>query len=72
MIRLIEDWRKVLRYGWSIRLILVAGLLSGAEVVLPMFGDVVPRKWFAALMFAITVAAFIARLTAQPKMKDSK
>ena len=70
--RLIEDWWKVLRYGWSIRLIVLAGLLSGAEVVLPMFGDVLPRRLFAALMFSVTVAAFIARLTAQPKMKDSK
>ena len=70
--RLIEDWKKVLRYGWSIRLIVLAGLLSGLEIVLPMFGDVLPRKWFAALMFAITVAAFIARLTAQPKMKAKK
>ena len=69
---LVYDWQRVLRYGWSIRLIVLAGLLSGAEVVLPMFGDVLPRKWFAALMFSITVAAFIARLTAQPKMKDSK
>lgn len=68
--RLIDDWKKVLRYGWSIRLIVLAGLLSGLEIVLPMFGDVLPRKWFAALMFAITVAAFIARLTAQPKMDD--
>ena len=68
--RLIDDWKKVLRYGWSIRLIVLAGLLSGAEVVLPMFGDVLPRKLFAALMFSVTVAAFIARLTAQPKMKD--
>ena len=70
--RLIEDWKKVLRYGWSIRLIVLAGLLSGAEVVLPMFGDVLPRRLFAALMFSVTVAAFIARLTAQPKMKDRK
>ena len=70
--RLIEDWEKVLRYGWSIRLIVLAGLLSGAEVVLPMFGDVLPRRLFAALMFSVTVAAFIARLTAQPKMKDRK
>ena len=68
--RMIEDWKKVLRYGWSIRLIVLAGLLSGLEIVLPMFGDVLPRRLFAALMFSVTVAAFIARLTAQPKMKD--
>ena len=68
--RLIDDWKKVLRYGWSIRLIVLAGLLSGLEIVLPMFGDVLPRRLFAALMFSVTVAAFIARLTAQPKMRD--
>ena len=70
--RLIDDWKKVLRYGWSIRLSVLAGLLSGLEIVLPMFGDELPRRLFAALMFSVTVAAFIARLTAQPKMKDRK
>ena len=70
--RLIDDWKKVLRYGWSIRLIVLAGLLSGLEIVLPMFGDVLPRRLFAALMFSVTVAAFIARLTAQPKMWGEK
>lgn len=70
--RLIDDWKKVLRYGWSIRLIVLSGLLSGLEIVLPMFGDELPRRLFAALMFSVTVAAFIARLTAQPKMKDRK
>lgn len=66
--RLIEDWWKVLRYGWSIRLIILAGLLSGAEVILPMFGESIPRNLFALLSMLVTVAAFVARLTAQPKM----
>ena len=70
--RLIDDWKKVLRYGWSIRLIILAGLLSGAEVVLPMFSDVIPRNLLALLSMFVTVAAFVARLTAQPKMEDSK
>ena len=68
--RLIEDWWKVLRYGWSIRLIILAGLLSGAEVILPMFGESIPRNLFALLSMLVTVAAFVARLTAQPKMMD--
>lgn len=70
--RLIDDWKKVLRYGWSIRLILVAGLLSGAEVILPLFSDAIPRNAFALLSMFVTVGAFVARLTAQPKMKDRK
>ena len=70
--RLIEDWRHVLKHAWSIRFIVLAALLSGVEIVLPMFGDVLPRRFFAVLMFSVTVAASIARLTAQPKMKDRK
>ena len=67
---LVYDWQRVLRYGWSIRLIVLAGLLSGLEVILPMFSDVIPRNVFALLSLFVTVAAFIARLTAQPKMRD--
>ena len=68
--RLIRDWQRVLRYGWSLRLILLAALLSGAEVILPLFSDAIPRNLFALLSMFVTVAAFIARLTAQPKMYD--
>ncbi len=68
---LIPEWRKVLRYGWSIRLILLAGILSGLEVILPMCTDMLPSKLFAGLSVIITAGAFVARVIAQPKM-DSK
>ena len=64
---LIPEWRKVLRYGWSIRLILLAGLLSGLEVILPMCTDLIPPKVFAGLSLIVTALAFIARIIAQPK-----
>lgn len=65
---LIDDWHKVLRYGWSIRLILLAGLLSGLEVVLPYCSDTIPPKLFAGLSVLVTAGAFVARIIAQPKM----
>lgn len=65
---LIDDWHKVLRYGWSIRLIILAGILSGLEVVLPYFSEAIPTKLFAGLSLIVTAGAFIARLVAQPKM----
>lgn len=68
--RLIEDWKHVLKHAWSIRLVLLAALLSGLEVILPMFSDVIPRNVFALLSLLVTVAAFIARITAQPRMYD--
>jgi len=64
---LIEDWRRVLKRAWSIRLILLAGLLSGAEVLIPIFTDdpPLPRGVFGALSFFVTAGAFIARILAQ-------
>lgn len=65
--KLVWNWRQVLRYAWSIRLILIAGLLSGAEVALPLINAVVavPPGLFAGLSFTATAGAFVARLVAQ-------
>lgn len=65
--RLIEDRRDVLRKAWSVRLMLVAGALSGAEIALPLLEGFVdmPRGAFAALSGLATAAAFVARLLAQ-------
>ena len=38
----VANWRAVLRKAWSARLMLLAALLSGAEVVLPLLGGILP------------------------------
>lgn len=65
--KLVWNWRQILRYAWSIRLLIVAGLLSGAEVALPLLQSVlpVPPGVFAGMSFLATAGAFIARLVAQ-------
>ena len=70
--RLIEDWKHVAKHAWSIRFIVLAALLSGVEIVLPMFDDTMPRGLFAVLMLIVTVAAAVARLIPQPKMRGEK
>lgn len=62
-----EDWRIVLRRAWSVRLILLAGLLTGIEAALPLLDGYVdmPRGVFAALSGITTCAALVARVTAQ-------
>lgn len=65
MMQLIDDWRFVLRRAWSIRLIILAGTLTGLEVALPLFSDAVPRGVFAALSALASIAALWARLVAQ-------
>ena len=66
---LIPEWKWLLRKTWSIRLVILSALLSGAELVLPLFVDVMPRNVFAALSMIAAVAAGVARVTAQPKME---
>jgi len=62
-----ENWRYLLRKSWAVRWIALAGLLSGVEVVLPIFSDAMPRNLFAVLSLVATVSAVVARLMVQPK-----
>lgn len=61
------DWRRLLRYAWSIRLLMLAGVLSGCEVALPLIQPIIniPTGIFAGLSALSTCGAFVARLMAQ-------
>lgn len=68
--KLIENWRDVLRKAWSMRLMLLAALLSGVEIVLPLFHEAIPRGLFAVLSFLAVAGAFVARLVAQKGLSE--
>ena len=68
--KLIDNASSVLRKAWSVRLGIVAGLFSAAEVVVPFFADSMPRNVFALLSFAAVMGAVIARFVAQPRIRD--
>lgn len=65
--KLKNNWTEVLKKAWSIRLGVLAGLFSGAEVILPLFMDTMPRHVFALLSMVAVMGAVVARLVAQPK-----
>lgn len=65
---LISNWRDVLTKAWSARLMILAGLLSGAEVALPYFAVIIPQGVLAMLSSTVVSAAFIARFMAQKNM----
>ncbi len=67
-IGLLDDWRRVLRRAWSIRFSLLAAAFTAAEVVVPMFGDILPRGVFVLLAFSASIGATVARIVAQPEM----
>lgn len=66
--KLVSDWREILRWAWSIRLAALAAVLSGIEIALPFFSETFPRLIFAGLSFLATVGAFIARFVAQKEL----
>ncbi|KFL25081.1 hypothetical protein JP74_21365 [Devosia sp. 17-2-E-8] len=74
MAKLLPDWKRVLRHAWSIRLILLAGLLSGLEVAQPLVADIlpIPSLTFAVLAMMVTAAAFVARLMAQKSLIEPR
>lgn len=63
--KLTWNWRTILVRAWSIRLNLIAAVLTGVEVVLPLYSDSVPRGIFAALSFVVVILAMWARLVVQ-------
>lgn len=66
--KLYDNWKTIVRKAWSVRFMAVAGVLSGVEVALPFFQDVLPRGTFAALSGVFVGAAFVARLVAQKEV----
>lgn len=71
--KLVANWRAVLSKAWSVRLMLLAALLSGLEVTMPLLDGYVdiPPRLFAVLSGLTVAAAFIARIVAQRNISDA-
>ena len=70
---IIANWWQVFKRAWSIRWIVLAGLLSGLEVFLPLIDGYfdIPRGVFAALSGIATCGAFISRFLVQKGTNDA-
>lgn len=64
-----DNWRTLLRKAWSVKFMVLAFLLTMAEVMLPFFSDAVPPKLFAVLSGLAVAGAFVSRLIAQKDMQ---
>jgi hypothetical protein len=71
-IKIIPKWKKTLRYAWSIRLAILAGLFSALEVVLAYFPDALPRGAMAGAAGVASLGAVITRFLLQQKMTDEE
>lgn len=70
--KLTANWRAVMVHAWSVRLMLLAALLSGLAVALPLLHGFFPLDSgvFALLSFLAAVGAFISRFVAQKGISD--
>lgn len=67
---LVTNWKRIIKKAWSIRLMLLAGLLTGCEAVLPLYQDAIPRGTFAVLSMLAITGGLIARIVAQRNLGD--
>jgi hypothetical protein len=70
-IKLIDDWKAIAKRAWSVRLMLVAAVLSGGAVAVPFVAPVVPTEYlvaYAAVVFLVVTGAIIARFVAQKNL----
>lgn len=68
--KLDRNWRRILARAWSVRLIALAGVLSGIEVALPFFEPQIRTGVFAVLSALVTCAALVARIAAQKDLDE--
>lgn len=72
--KLLPNWRDVLRYAWSVKLIIIACALSAIEAVLPFIPELymVPRGLFALMTLVTAFSALFARFVAQRSISGGK
>jgi uncharacterized membrane protein YccC len=67
--RLLPDWKRLLRKAWSVKLSLLAGTLSAAEVGIYLVASTRPTPWLALGAALMSLAAAVARIVAQQEFR---
>ena len=67
--KLLANWRTILKKAWSIRLWALAAVFETAGMVLPLFVDTMPRSAFSLLSLVAAGGGIWARLIEQKGVK---
>jgi hypothetical protein len=67
--KMLPDWKDVLRRAWSVRLMVLAFVATLAEALWPIFAPDFDFRFAGVVSAVLIAAAFVARLMAQ---KDGK
>lgn len=66
--KLLSDWKLIVRKAWSVRLALLSAVLSALEFVMQYLAPDHASGAFALTAGVVSLAAAVARLVAQPKV----
>ncbi len=71
-LKLVPNARRLLRHSWTSHILILGGLLTAAEAVLPCLSgtDLIPPSAFPVVAFGVVFAAFIARYLLQEALHD--
>lgn len=75
--KLVADWRRVLRHAWSVHLTIAAALVAligAADTAWPFLDGIVPVSptVFALIAGVLSFAATLSRFVYQPEMHDGE
>lgn len=65
--KLHENYLHILKKSWAIKWAILAGVFSGAQIILPIFSTDIPKIPFAILSFIAVAGAIWSRLLVQKK-----
>jgi hypothetical protein len=69
--KLLPDWKDVLKKAWSVKFLGLAALVSGCEVVLQVAGaSFLPAGVAPALIGVLSALGILARVLAQKEAED--
>lgn len=68
--KLIPEWKKTLRYAWSIRFAVLSGVCSAGEVIITYFPDALPRGAMAGLAGSFALVGIVSRFVIQKSMRN--
>lgn len=70
--KLIDEWRVILKKAWSIKFTALSIMFSALEVVVQMIQPGgIPNGLFAGIAAAVSVIAGVSRLLAQQEITDA-
>lgn len=71
MIKLLPDWRDILKTAWSVKFLVAAGLVSFAETVMQIAGTaLLPTGFAPAIVGILSSLGILARVLAQKEAEQ--